>query len=197
MAVIAKDEGKTMELLAEGQYVGRCVWVIDIGTHEGEMFGPKHQVVLGWELPEERRQYGDGPEEPVVITKYYTLSLNEKANLRRDLQQWRGKSFDSEELAGFDLEKLIGVPCLITITHEAKRNGEKRAAVSGLSKVPGGVTVPPQQTKVKTFSFGDPALNVLELMPEWLQAKIRSSAEYLELYPGSDAKKEVSDDIPF
>ena len=38
----------------------------------------------------------DGVDKPIAISEFYTLSLNEKANLRRDLVGWRGRSFTGE-----------------------------------------------------------------------------------------------------
>jgi hypothetical protein len=41
--------------------------------------------------------------------------LFEAATLRKDLESWRGKSFTEEELAGFDMDNLIGCTAKIEI----------------------------------------------------------------------------------
>jgi len=43
--------------------------------------------------------------------------LHEKSALRKDLESWRGKKFTRDEEMGFDIERLIGVNCLLNITH--------------------------------------------------------------------------------
>jgi hypothetical protein len=48
---------------------------------------------------------------PFAMFKNYTLSWSEKANLRLDLQSWRGKPFTQEEMRRFDLETILGAWC--------------------------------------------------------------------------------------
>ena len=52
-----------------------------------------------------------------LIAKEYTVSLNEKANLRKDLESWRGKEIQPTELEGFDMTNLLGVQCTLQIMH--------------------------------------------------------------------------------
>lgn len=56
--------------------------------------------------------------KPFLASKKYTPSLGDRATLRKDLKDWRGKEFTLEELKAFDLENVIGAPCNIVITHE-------------------------------------------------------------------------------
>jgi len=80
----------------------------------------QHKIVIAWEIVEkinapESEYHG----KPYMLNKRYTLSLGDKANLRKDLESWRGIPFSELELQnGFDLEKLYGVNCLIGIKHE-------------------------------------------------------------------------------
>ena len=45
---------------------------------------------------------------PMTINKSYTVSLHDKASLRKDLAAWRGKDFSDEEAKGFDVQYLEG-----------------------------------------------------------------------------------------
>ena len=115
MPIIAKEGGKTFEKMPTGVVQAVCAYVEDIGTHEGSYQGKptlRHQVIICWELAEKMRM-GDHAGRNFIVSKFYTLSLNPKASLRKDLESWRGKSFTKEELESFDLEKLIGVNCLL------------------------------------------------------------------------------------
>lgn len=112
MSLIAK--GTSFTPPPEGVWPAVCVDVVDLGTVESP-WGAKPKCRIVWEISEKMR---DG--RPFVATKQYTISLHEKANLHKDLKAWRGKSFTVEEMQGFDVEKVIGAPCQLVITHEEK-----------------------------------------------------------------------------
>ena len=84
----------------------------------------QHKIIIAWEIA----QLIDVPEsehngKPYMLNKTYTLSLGEKANLRKDLESWRGKPFTEEEIRnGFNVENLYGINCIIGIAHEPNRN---------------------------------------------------------------------------
>ena len=75
-----------------------------------------------WELPTETVEVEDRTETR-VLSKQYTCSLSDTASLRKDLDSWRGRRFTDEELKGFDLRNIVGVPCQLSITNE-ERNGK-------------------------------------------------------------------------
>jgi hypothetical protein len=126
MAIIAKaggDCGGTTPA-PEGAHQAVCVDVIDKGMVESNFDGkPKmqHKVSVAWQIDATR---DDGKR--FVIYKRYTLSLNEKATLRKDLESWRGRAFTREEEMGFDVESVIGANCLINVQHAKK--GDKTYA---------------------------------------------------------------------
>ena len=97
-----------------GVHKARCVRVIDLGTQQNDYQGQiswKRQVMLIWEVPSET----DNKGEPLTISKFYTLSLNEKANLANDLVSWRGRPFTETEKKAFDISKVVGKPCSINV----------------------------------------------------------------------------------
>ena len=116
MALTIKNEsnGGGYESLPVGQYKAACYRIVDVGTHnetyEGET-SKRHSVFIYWETPE--NQMTDG--KPFSIMKQYTLSLNEKSALFRDLCSWRKKKFTDEELKGFDLTNILGCTCEIEV----------------------------------------------------------------------------------
>src|SRR5688572_12525808 len=106
-----------------GTHVARCVKMIDIGTQKGEYQGKatyKRQVIIGWELPNELMTTGEFAGKPFGVSKFYTASLSEKANLRADLKNWRGRDFTEEELAGFDAKNILEKPCMLSLTESDK-----------------------------------------------------------------------------
>jgi hypothetical protein len=155
MALIAKGSGNggDFETIPTGPQHAVCAFVVDIGTHAGSYQGKpiqRHQCVVCWELSEHMTQ-GEHAGKPFMVSKFYTVSLNEKANLRKDLEAWRGKAFTEEELAGFDLEKLIGVNCMLNIVEKHRQDGKTfrevssiMPAIKGLPKLAVVNTVPPE-----------------------------------------------------
>jgi hypothetical protein len=88
--------------------------VVDQGIVTSQ-FGEKHKCRIVWELSESMDD-----QRPFLASKQYTVSLHEKSSLHKDLKSWRGKPFTPDELNGFDVEKIIGAPCQLVITHEEK-----------------------------------------------------------------------------
>lgn len=100
-----------------GTHQAVCVDVIDKGQQPNP-FKPgttQAKIDIAWQIAETR---DDG--KPYLVYKRYTLSLNEKASLRHDLESWRGRAFTPEEERRFDVETVIGANCLVSIQHNSK-----------------------------------------------------------------------------
>lgn len=126
MPIIARDNRREFVPAPEGLHQGVCVDVIDLGLLPTP-WGEKQKVELRWQLDQTRE---DGGRH--MVTKRYTLSLNEKAVLRQHLEAWRGKRFSREELEGFDLEKLLGINCQLQVVHELSDQGRTFANVQAI-----------------------------------------------------------------
>src|SRR3990167_2071396 len=118
MAIIATakgENGQQFQPAPAGMHQAVCVDVVDLGVLDVTWQGvtkKQHKVNVAWQIGEDR---DDG--KPFLVFKRYTLSLSDKATLRKDLESWRGKKFTRDEEMGFDVEKLIGANCLVNITH--------------------------------------------------------------------------------
>ena len=136
MPIIAKASGTNFAPAPEGTHSAVCVDVVDLGILEVTYSGKtskQHKIKIVWQIEEDR---DDG--QPYQVNKRYTLSLHEKASLRKDLESWRGRSFSDSELEGFDVEAVIGVGCLLNIIHNKGRDGGIFANVAGVMKLPKG-----------------------------------------------------------
>ena len=121
-----KTNSKKFEIIEAGSYPARCYSMIEMGPNEETYQGAAkmvNKVRITWELPTEMQVFKEerGPE-PRVISKEVSLSMHEKANLRGFLESWRGKSFTDNEAKAFDVTNLLGVPCLLSITHKTAGN---------------------------------------------------------------------------
>lgn len=207
MGIYAEKKEGDFKQVEPGLYVARCYSMIEIGTIEQDYLGEKksiHQVNITWELPTEMEVFKEekGPE-PYVVSKTYTLSMHEKANLRKDLESWRGKGYTEAETKRFDITKLIGQPCMINIIHEPSKtdSSKKYVRVASISPLMKGQECPPQINPTKLLSFEDFNWELFETLPDWIKDKIKSSEEYQVLVePQAVTAKEDQDednDMPF
>jgi hypothetical protein len=141
---------------------------------------------------------------PFAIFKNYTLSWSEKANLRLDLQSWRGKPFTSEEMRRFDLKNILGAWCMLNVIDREGKNGNTYSNINGVTPVPGVIKqngLPQPVNKNEIFNLQEPDMVLYETFSDNLKAKIASSPEWQKLQnqservPGSD--DDAGEDIPF
>ena len=138
MAIVA-SKGSSFTPCPAGTHVAVCIDVVDLGMVKstyGERTKTQHKVNVIWEIGEKR---DDG--KPFRPRKRYTLSLHEKASLRKDLESWRGRPFTDSELEGFDLEALLGVPAMLCVVHAAS-GGNVYANVTAIMRPPRGMEAP-------------------------------------------------------
>lgn len=173
--------GAPRQLPPAGTHIARCYQIIDLGTHDKEWQGKKrksHEIRISWELPLETAVFQqDKGEQPFAVHKNYTLSLSEKSNLRHDLENWRGRPFTEPELEAFDVCKVLGVPCMVTVVH-VEKNGTKYANVTAVTSMPKGMPVPLPVNATVEFSLANHDENVFRSLPDFLKEIIQSSDEW-------------------
>lgn len=158
--------GGERTLHPEGLHPAVCILMANIGTqrtpfkNEDGTDKVQKKLVLGWETK-------DG-----VISKEYTMSLNDKANLRGVLESWRGKKFTEEELEGFDPEVLLGKLCTVQVIHNEKgtfANVQNVLPKTGEFKA----------TKVAVmYDVDEHDQQAFDKLPNWVQKKVIDSFEW-------------------
>ena len=108
--LVAETSGD-YELAPVGVYRAVCTRLLNMGIQETN-YGDKHQIHLAFEIDENMAD-----DRPFLMMQNYTVSLNQKARLRKDLEAWRGRAFTGEELQGFDLKTVLGKPLQISVVH--------------------------------------------------------------------------------
>ncbi len=207
MAINASDKGTKKELVPAGNYIARCYQMLHIGTVEETIMGEDkrmNKVRIGWELPTELKVFDQSKgEQPLVISKEFTLSLNEKATLRKMLASWRGKDFTEDEAKGFNILKLLGVPCMLNVIHKTSKTGNEYSDIASITPMPKGATCPEQINKSIVWDFEEPDFVLLESLPDFIKDKIKSSEEYQSLdaanahHVKETGTDEPTDDLPF
>lgn len=211
MSIIAKSSGGTpREPIEAGMYVARAYQMIHIGTVVETIPGmaPKkmNKVRIGWELPTELRVFKEeNGEQPIAISKDFTLSMHEKSALRQMLKGWRSKDFTEAEAEAFDITKLLGVACMLNITHKPSKDGSQMyEQISGVTPLPKGLTCPPLINPLQELTYDSFDNSLFEKLPDFLKEKIRSSDEYKAMMNPEQSfidehgqPIDDSDDLPF
>jgi len=184
MSITAKNNGNNFELTPAGNHIARCYSMVEIGTVKEEFKGEVknlHKVRITWELPLELRTFNpDKGEQPFSISKEYTLSMHEKAVLRKDLSSWRGKPFSEDEAKAFDITKLLGIPCMLNVVHiVSSKSGNAYANVAAITPMPKGTQCPPQINDNFEFNYSDFEDTKFQSLPEYLRKKMEVTPEYL------------------
>ena len=215
MGFLATDSGGgNFKRVPAGVFIGRCYSLIDLGTQlSSGQFGEKlqHKIRIGWELFGEDENGEpltvdvDGKTMPMTISKSYTVSLHEKAGLRKDLAAWRGRDFTEEEARAFDVSKLVGAYCMVNVT-TSETNGKTYSNVAGLTPLPGALknAKPAPVHEQVIFDLDAPDMAVFNSFHEKLQDAIKRAPEWARHNKGATQAQPVaagefdeSEEIPF
>lgn len=172
------------ELCPAGNHLAVCNRVVDLGTQKVEYEGQikmQQKVFIGWVIPGELMEDG----RPFGIGKRYTLSMHEKAAMRKDLESWRGKAFTPEELGPsgtFEIQNLIKKACFLSVVHTT-RDGKTYANISAVASLPKGTQTPTGEWETVFLSLDEKEFvpSVFESLSEKMQETIASSPEFKSL----------------
>jgi hypothetical protein len=184
MALTAPIGGSSNRQIApEGSYPARCYQIIDLGTTEqgGNFPGKKRKVQFLFELPTELAVFDeDKGKQPYYVRSIYTLSMNEKALLRRDLSAWLGKKLSDAEAAKLDIFKMLGKTGMVNIAHVTK--GENTYAnIISFAPLMKGYECPAAINEAFTYTPTAHDQEVFSKLPEFIQDKIKESDEYIAM----------------
>jgi hypothetical protein len=195
---IRNTTAKEFKKVPAGIHAAVCNMVVDCGIQPGGRFKPRHQVYVRWEIPSERVEWTDRNgvthEGPMNIGKFYTASLSEKAALRRDLENWRGRAFTREELAGFDLFKILGTACQLVVTHTTQGQ-ETYANVTSIMGLPRDMQKPKSEHALVKYSPEEPGQ--FDSLPSWLRDKVASAITGSSPTSSFDSDVDFQDEFPF
>lgn len=210
MPIIAENNGgKDFKKVPSGCHFAICNMVVDLGIQETTFKGQaksQHKVYLRWEVPDERVTWEDKEgkerEGPCSIGATYTLSLSEKANLRKVLENWRGQPFTDQELRGFDITQVAGKCCQIMVQHDTNA-GKTYANVTGVMGVSRDQRERARAAKsevgVLVYSLDDGENDAFRNLPNWIKEKLsqRVMPANVKTANAMAPAGDFDDDIPF
>lgn len=170
--VSSKGES-SFELVPPGTHYAVCTRVLNLGDQTTK-FGSTPKHFIGFDVPAIRVEWekdGVKHEGPAFIGSRYTSSLSPKAILRQHLEAWRGRAFTEEQLAGFDLFSLLGVPAMLSVTHTEDGKYANIAAIMGMP--PGSPNIKPESELLGYDPSSPNANEVFAKLPEGFQKAIQ------------------------
>ena len=217
MSLIVEANESTFKPVPAGMHLARLYRIIDLGTQKSEFKGQVkylRKVMLGWEIHGQddagnALKMKDG--RPFAMFKNYTLSWAEKANLRADLQSWRGKPFSQEEMRRFDLKTILGAWCMLNVIEKQGTDGKMYVNVDGITPVPSMIKqagLPTDVNKNEVFMLDEPDMEMFNTFSDNLKKKIMATPEWEKLNGKASASAgmpsapaapalDEDDDIPF
>jgi len=191
----SNTERRQFQIAPAGTHLARLYRIIDLGTQMREYEGKVTMSRKGKFFFELHGEDAEGKPlltsdgKPLIQSREYTISLNEKANLRRDLEAWRGKSFSEAELKGFQLKTLLGHFCMVNISHRQKGD-MTYADLKGISSVPAiykkaGLPEGVNSTMLFDLNAFDAAM--FESLSDNIKEVIKKSPEYRSIGEQSKA----------
>lgn len=189
MGRFARDSGGSFENPPLGNHLAICYRLVDLGTQHDEYNGKqivRNQLLVSWELPNELMKDG----KPFVVAKFYTNSLHEKAALRHDLSAWRTRDFTPEELNKFDLQSILGKPCMLSIIEK-----DGKVKVGSIAAIPKGTLIPPVFNTPHAFWIEEWNQKIFDSLSEGIKEIIIESDEYKEMQTGGLSS--MKDDLPW
>lgn len=204
MALHAPKTTKNFDPVPAGNHVARLYQIIHIGTvktvwNNQEKLTDK--VRLTFELCNEKKVFKEGEEaKPFSISREFSFYMSAKANLKKFVEGMIGTALDEDEAATFDLEALLGEPCLLNVVHVVKGDNTY-ANVQAATPLPKGMIAPALTNEKVVIDVNTATQEQIDALPEFLSDKIKSSEEYDKRFrQGVEVKDVVGADpdaIPF
>jgi hypothetical protein len=208
------NQSQEKTLVPEGTHLARCYQFMHYG-HIKNYFGEIRDTIrFTFELPNVTHVFKEeNGEQPMSISREYNNFLGDTTTLKAHLEAWRGKAFTTEELAGFDVENVVGAACMITVIHKTSNKGKVYDQITGITALPEGIKCPDQVNPTFIWNYNDHFdLKVLENLNKYFQEIIKGSEEYRKLlevdvadsasFPTADMPEDVPppddiDPLPF
>lgn len=190
---VVKASESDFKPMPAGTHLARCYGMVSLGTQPANnpQFKPTFKIMYLFEVPEELTEQG----KPFTIAKEFSAFLSEKANLRHALEGWRGRAFTKEELDGFDVAKVVGHPCMISVVHKTSAKNKVYSDIISISAPPKGLQCKPQVHAKVVYEIEMGKGDVYKSLPEYIQKKIAQCLEWTTPAP-SEPEYDGSSDVP-
>jgi hypothetical protein len=117
-----------------------CVDGIYLGEKVETFPGAAPKVVKKYAFVFQSEELNPETNRPYEISKEFTISMHEKASLRKFLSAWRGKTYTDEEARAVDLARVVGANGIASVEHKTSQAGRTYGALLSIAPVMKGMT---------------------------------------------------------
>lgn len=158
---------KPRELCPEGTFQAELVRIYYCGLQENKFNPdqPQPKIVFAFEIDEPMLE-SDGNH---LLSTTVTYSLNEKSGLTKLLKPVLGSSFPDKPGQELDVDGMVGMKVMVTVSHTHKDDGRVFANIAGLARLPRGMQ--PFQATMDAFSWSCDDANDPndDKVPKWVK----------------------------
>ena len=196
---VTQKSGKSFDPVPAGNHVARIYSIVHIGhILEDTQWGAKNnnKVRITWELPNETKVFKEEEgARPLSVSRTFNISWHEKAGLRKFVRGLEGKDQET-----FDLEELIGKPCMLNVSHN--QVGDRTYAnIDSAAPLPRGMEDPKPVNEPYILNYTDQWDEArFEKLPDFLKEQMKQSDEYKrKMFQGAEKASPLDDEsqIPF
>lgn len=135
--VRAKNNDAKFKAHDVGQFVGQCVDVVDLGESVQDFADKDKYLAQKCALVFRTGEKNPETNEFIDVSAEFTVSMGEKANLRKFMESWRGQPYTAEEIdAGVDLDRMERKWALLSVAHKTSKKGRTYAVIVSAVPVP-------------------------------------------------------------
>lgn len=124
---------------------------------------PVEQVAFFFELDAE-----DSEGRRHVLSKVMTYSLHPKSTLSKWFSPILGSNWPKEN-EQFDITSILGLSCMVSVTHYLKRDGKTGAKINSISKLARGMEPLESDSDQYCMSYDDPQWSEHKGVPQWVR----------------------------
>lgn len=172
------------ENIEVGAYPARVVRVLDLGLQPGQEYQGQqkpsaNKVDFTYELLDCFMKDKDGKFDegkPRWISEDFPLHRPD-ADLAKSTK--RSKAIDPTNSVDYDLTKMLGMPCMVTVGHRVSK-GKTYDRVLDVAPMRASVaaTAPTLKNEPILFTLDDPNLEVFNKLPPFIQDRIKGNLEF-------------------
>jgi hypothetical protein len=175
---------------------------VDLGTHtEDGNYGiqTNRKIRFSWELPDELHVFDQekGPQ-PFAVHRILNFVISPRSNFQKMLESWRGRAFTEDELENFEIKKVVGAPCMVTIVH-ATKGAQTYANVDTVAPLPTKwkaiMAAPVNQPIYYEIEMGQNA--IFKGLPEWIRQQIANCNEWKDTTKPEVGEAPSTEEDPF
>lgn len=174
-----KNENRVKDYPLMTTHMARLVGITDLGHQpgfefEGRKIDSKWKVEFMYELPNSLMEDG----RPHCVWEEINVDDFEGKGLTSKMMA-RVRSLDPENETkdGQDLSKLLGKPCMVTLS-PGKNGFPKIKGIPSVTSVALGMEVPEAHNELFAFDMDNPDLEIWDTFPKFKQEKLEKAINY-------------------